>query len=101
MSFQIKKVTGDIEDFDKEKLRRSLMRPGASPEIADKIVNQIERNKEHFKTTDDVYSYALTQLKETNPHIAARYNLKKALLEFGPTGFPFEKFVDQIFKAQG
>ena len=33
--------------------------------------------------------------------MAARYKLKKAIIELGPSGYPFEHFVGQIFKEQG
>jgi hypothetical protein len=32
---------------------------------------------------------------------SARYSLKKALAELGPSGFPFEQFVAEIFRARG
>jgi len=35
-----------------------------------------------------------------SPSIAARYNLKRALMELGPAGYPFEQFVAHIFSAQ-
>jgi Holliday junction resolvase-like predicted endonuclease len=101
MGFFIKKVSGQIEPFDEEKLRRSLQRPGASTYIIDKIIKHIKNNLDKFPTTEDIYKYSLDRLIEGNPSIASRYNLKKALLEFGPTGFPFEKYIAEIFKAKG
>ena len=32
---------------------------------------------------------------------AVRYSMRRALSDLGPSGFPFEKFVAEIFKAQG
>ncbi len=90
-----------MEVFDIEKLRRSIARPGASPESVEKIIAKAQKHLSNFRTTEDVYRFALEQLREKEPHIAARYNLKRALLEFGPTGFPFEKFVAEILKGLG
>lgn len=101
MGFNIKKGNGHTEKFDKEKLRRSLIGPGASAETADRIIKHIEHNLSHFNTTDDIYKYALDRLQEHEPHIATRYNLKRAMLEFGPSGFPFEKYIVEIFKSKG
>lgn len=98
MSFLIKKSTEELEQFDREKLRRSLLAPGASEELVNHIINYVESNLDKFRTTEDIFVYALDQLQEKNPHIAARYNIKKAILQFGPTGFPFERFVSEIFK---
>jgi hypothetical protein len=33
--------------------------------------------------------------------VAARYSLKRAILDFGPSGFPFEAYVGELFKAEG
>jgi hypothetical protein len=32
---------------------------------------------------------------------SARYKLKKAIMELGPTGFPFEKFIGKILESEG
>ncbi len=101
MPLMIKKVTGELEEFDREKFRRSLLRPGASPELAEKILADVEKNIKKFATTEDIYRYALERLLKENHVIANRYSLKKALLEFGPTGFPFEKFVAAMFAELG
>jgi hypothetical protein len=90
-----------MEEFDVEKLKRSLTRPGASPDVIEKIVTYVQKNLSQFKTTEDIFRFALEQLKEKEPHIATRYNLKRALLEFGPTGYPFEKYIALILDAQG
>ncbi|HJZ22858.1 MAG TPA: restriction endonuclease [Candidatus Babeliales bacterium] len=100
MSFTIEKASGEIEEFDLEKFRRSITRPGASPELIEKLVKKAQKKLSEFKTSEDVFRFAFEQLKEEEPQIAARYNLKRCMLEFGPTGFPFEQFVAEIFKAQ-
>ncbi|MFZ5954239.1 MAG: ATP cone domain-containing protein [Candidatus Dependentiae bacterium] len=94
----MKKSTGEFENFDREKLKRSLIASGASDELANKIVEDIEINLANFTTTEDIFQYILDHLQKESSVLAARYNLKKALLQFGPTGFPFEKFVAEIFK---
>lgn len=96
----IRKSSGTLEQFDPEKLRRSLLIPGTNPHTADAIVAYVRKNIQHFRSSEDIFRYALDQLKEENPHSATGYNLKQALLDFGPTGFPFEKFVAEIFTAQ-
>lgn len=101
MVFLIQKSTGDVEEFDIKKLKRSLVRPGASVDVADKIIADVLKNIDQFKTTNDIYTYALEQLKQENPPVAVRYNLKKALLELGPTGYPFEQYVARLLQEQG
>jgi len=101
MAFNIKKSTGEIEEFDLEKFRRSITRPSASAQLIEEIIRDIQEKLSKFNTSEDIFRFAFERLKEKEPHIAARYNLKRALLEFGPTGFPFEQFVAEIFRAQG
>ncbi len=41
MPQKIKKSSGELEEFSPEKLRRSLLRSGASEEIVDSIIEEI------------------------------------------------------------
>jgi restriction endonuclease len=99
MSFYITKYSGQKELFDIHKFRRSLKRSGASSELIETLINELQ-NLHNIRTTHDIYEFAFARLREENPAVAAHYNLKKALFELGPSGFPFEKFVALIFKAQ-
>ena len=40
-------------------------------------------------------------LRHDNRPSAARYSLRRALFEFGPSGHPFEDFVAEIYKKEG
>ncbi len=44
---------------------------------------------------------AFDLLKRESYKIAGRYRLKNAIMEMGPTGFPFEVFVGKIFETMG
>ena len=101
MGFTIKKEDNEIREFDIEKFRRSITRPGTSPKLIEELVHYVEKNKSQFKTSEDIFRYTFELLKQKEPQAAIRYNLKRAILELGPTGFPFEQFVAQIFRAQG
>ncbi len=100
MSFEIIKATGNKEKFDLNKVRRSLKKSGAPDDLIQEIVQEIEKNKTSFTTTRDIYNFALHELKKTNKPVAARYNLKHALMALGPAGFPFEQFVAELFRKQ-
>jgi hypothetical protein len=52
-------------------------------------------------TTKKIYAKAFALLRKKRNGYAARYSLKNALMELGPTGYPFEHFVGQIFEIQG
>ncbi len=95
------KATGEREEFNAQKLRSSLARAGASPEAVDKIVDQIERELKDGASTKEIYHHAFKLLGQEEVSAAARYSLRRAIMEMGPTGFPFEQFVAEIFRAKG
>ena len=101
----IDKEDGSREEFASDKLQQSLIKSGANPTLADKIVRSIteeiakEGAEEH--SASEIYRRAFHHLKQLSLSAAARYSLRRSLLEFGPTGFPFEKYVAEILKAKG
>ena len=44
---------------------------------------------------------AFKMLKRKSRVSASKYKLKKAIMELGPSGFPFEKFVGKILEMEG
>ncbi|MDY0202324.1 MAG: ATP cone domain-containing protein [Tenuifilaceae bacterium] len=98
---EITKSTGEREVFQTEKLEKSLARAGANKEAIDEIVAEISEWLVDGVTTKKIYTKAFNLLKKKRNSYAARYSLKKALMELGPTGFPFEHFVGQVFAIQG
>jgi hypothetical protein len=97
----IVKATGEREEFNPQKLRDSLMRAQASSEAADVIVNTIEKELKEGMTTKEIYHHAFHLLGKEESPAAARYSLRRAVMELGPTGFPFEQFVAEIFRTKG
>lgn len=99
MPFYIKKASGEKELFDIQKFRNSLKKTGAPPDLIDKIAVEIQKLSP-IKSTKEIYRYALDYLYNVNPSLAARYNIKRALIELGPAGFPFEQFIAKLFQEQ-
>ncbi|MFA6269839.1 MAG: restriction endonuclease [Candidatus Paceibacterota bacterium] len=95
------KATGEKEEFNPQKLRESLARAGASIESSEKVISQIEDELKEGDTTKDIYRRAFMLLGKEEIPAAARYSLRRAVMELGPTGFPFEQFVAEIFRAKG
>jgi hypothetical protein len=95
------KANGEREEFAPEKLLGSLSKAGAKPETAEKIVKEIESRLKDGDTTKDIYKHAFDLLGQDQSPAAARYSLRRAVMELGPTGFPFEQFVAEIFRAKG
>ena len=102
MSIIVRKMDGALEDFDINKLRQSLMKAGAPEAVADEISNHIAGEFVGTVSTGDIYAHAFEILKgyKVKP-VAARYSLKRAVFDLGPSGFPFERFVAMLFKELG
>ena len=101
LDFYIKKANGEKEIFYYRKLEDSLRKIGADEEVIKEIVLEINKNIHDGITTDEIYKKAFSILKRKQKTVAIRYSLKKAVAMLGPTGFPFEKYVAEIFKDQG
>ncbi len=122
--FYVQKSTGETEIFSQEKLKQSLMRSGAESGVIERIVSEIlewmeVETKRLSETSDSVrwgqagmdsvfaipskkiYTMAFSLLRKRTTSNAARYKLKSAMMEMGPTGHPFEHFAGEIYKALG
>lgn len=95
------KSDGGREAFNPEKLQGSLMRSGAGPHTAARIAQEVTRTVHEDSRTYDIYRRAFALLREETRPVAARYALRRALLELGPTGHPFEDFVSHLFAVEG
>lgn len=97
----IKKASGDTEAFDISKLKASLKNAGADDDIASEIAADIENWVYNGVTTGKIYARAYKMFRRRKRSGAVRYKLKKALYSMGPTGYPFEHFIGELFKRQG
>jgi len=99
---KIKKYSGALVDFDLEKLKNSLKRTKADEDLIRKIIIDVQSKLYDGISTKEIYQMAYKMLNKTiSKSSASRYKLKKAIMELGPTGFPFEKFVAAILRADG
>jgi len=98
---EIQKADGTTEQFDGAKLEASLRRAGASMRTATDIRTSIERTLVPGARTDQIYKRAFALLRQQERSAAARYSLRRAIFELGPTGHPFEDFVAQLFRKEG
>lgn len=98
----ITKADGEQEPFDSAKLEHSLQSAGASSTVRARILAQIISDLHPGMMTEDIYARAFELLRthEATP-IAARYSIKRAVFELGPSGFPFEQFLAEVMRAHG
>jgi len=100
-TINITKKSGEHEPFSEEKLRRSLGRVHAPPALIDAVVAHVEGELTEGMKTSEIYRRAFSLLRKNDRPVAARYSLKNALMELGPTGRPFERFVGELLRSEG
>lgn len=98
---QIIKSDGTAVPFNPEKLFNSLVNSGAGEGVAREILSEIESDLNSGKSTKDIYRKAYHLLRMRSKAVAGRYKLKRAILDLGPTGYPFEKFVGALLMNRG
>ena len=101
MQIEIKKKSGEKALFDPDKLRQSLRRAGASSADIEIILKLVEEKIFDGISTHKLYQMAYAILRKTSNRAAGRYRIKKAILQLGPTGYPFEHFIGELLKYQG
>jgi len=97
---KIIKHSGDIVDYNPEKLKSSLLKSGAGQLVVKDILRQLEQEIFEGMSTKQIYKLAFGLLKKASNSHAARYNLRQAIQLLGPAGFFFEKFVARLFQSE-
>lgn len=100
-SIQVAKADGKTEPFDEGKLLASLKRAGAEESAAKEIAEFLKKDLYSGITTHEIYRRAFAHLRTHRRAAAARYSLKRAVQDFGPSGFPFEAYLSELFRAEG
>lgn len=100
-NFEVIKSSGKRVKFSLSKLRSSLKRSGASKETIDAIIDKVRDELYQGISTKEIYNRAFSLLKKKKSYLASKYKLKKAIYELGPTGFPFERFIQEILRYSG
>src|SRR5665213_1932217 len=101
MALMISKSDGTQEPFNPSKLTSSLRHAGAEAAVASDITHDIEKQLWRGISTQEIYSRAFVLLRQHKHAAAARYSLKRAVMEFGPSGFPFEEYIAELFRSDG
>lgn len=97
---KIVKHSGDIVDFNPDKLKTSLLKSGAGINEVESILKSIQNEVYEGISTKEIYKMAFALLKKTANSHAARYNLREAIRLLGPAGFFFEKYIARIFASE-
>lgn len=95
------KAGGGKEYFNLKKLEKSLLAIGLEKKFARALAEEVSLRYKKSVTTEEIRRYLMTRLKDYGPHVFGKYNLKKAIMNLGPTGFTFEKYVARILDEYG
>ncbi|MEL6676726.1 MAG: ATP cone domain-containing protein [Bacteroidota bacterium] len=97
----ITKSSGERVPYEAEKLRHSLAKAGADYGLVETILTEVEKSLYNGISSKKIYRQAFNLLKKQSRPNAAKYKLKRALMELGPSGFPFEKYIGEILAFHG
>ena len=97
---QITKISGELEEFNANKIVGTLKRAGASKEQIELIIDKVKSKLYPKMPTKKILDLVFRELKKS-PGVSARYDLKRAIMALGPTGYPFEKYVAELLKHAG
>jgi hypothetical protein len=101
MAFEVIKASGQPEEFNIQKLVYSLIRSGASEDVAWDIAREVESQIKPSMHTKHIYRIAKKILRQYSKAADMRYSIKKAIYMLGPAGYQFEKYFAGILKAYG
>lgn len=92
---RVLKSSGDVENFCSKKIYYSIREAGGSKKLATESVRGIEKKYHRGMTTKEILLILLKLLKK-EPGVSERYDLKRAIMSLGPSGFPFEDYFSRI-----
>lgn len=94
------KASGLEEKFSSRKIFHTILEAGGSGKLARHIIEIVKKEYYENMTTQEILEIVLRELKDF-PEIRARYDLKRAIMALGPSGFPFEQFFGDILRNYG
>lgn len=92
------KASGKLMVLFPEKRKHSLKRSLADEATSKQIVDAILTDAIDGVSTQEKYKKAFSSLKPNSRQQAARYKLKHAIIEQGPTGFTLKSFIEKVFE---
>src|SRR3989338_7319221 len=94
----IRKASGEIVIFDRDKFCQSVQKAGALEHIVQKVCSLVEREITPGTSTSKISQKATRYLlREHELLAAARYNLRNAIMQLGPAGVFFLGYVVALF----
>src|SRR3989344_4994336 len=98
---KVTKATGETEEYSSRKLEASLAKAGAGKDVVRRVVDGVRKELKPGVSTDAIHKAAASRLLKESSVLAAKYSLRRAIMEFGPQGFFFEQFVEALLSEYG
>lgn len=96
----IKKRSDKFEKFDFKKYKKSLVRSDIPQDITEEIVSELGDARQYF-STKQLNSKTYKLILRKSKLFAANYNMKQAIFNLGPTGYPFELLCAELYRVKG
>lgn len=99
---QIVKANGEKETFSEAKIIRSIQKIGIPAATQEEVLKHVHEKLYENMPTSEIYKHIVEFLDTTpHPYSKSKYSLKQAIMDLGPTGYPFEDYVATLFHAEG
>ncbi len=90
------------EPFSEQKVLASIQRARIPHSLRGEVLTHVKSKLYEGISTEEIYQHILEFLdKSPKPYIKSRYSLKEAIMQLGPTGYPFEDFISRLLVSQG
>lgn len=98
----IVKANGKNELFSEDKLIASIRNAGIKENIQTQVLNHVRSKLHEGISTGEIYHHITEFLGTTEePFQKTRYSLKQAIMDLGPTGYPFEDYIAKVLQLEG
>lgn len=90
------------EPFSEQKVMDSIRRARIPQSIRGEVLTHVKNKLYEGISTREIYQHILEFLDTIQkPYIKTRYSLKEAIMQLGPTGYPFEDFISKLLESEG
>ncbi len=97
----VRKKSRSLEDFSELKYKRSLQKAGLSKKNCDEIFAEITPKLDDYFSSAELHYKTYKAILKRSKIFAANYDIKRAIYNIGPTGYPFEILCAEMLKAKG
>jgi len=97
----VRKASGELVPYNPQKVKASLKRAQVEPKVINAILESLDTYVSNNMTTKQLYNHVHALLREMDRPRASAYNLKQAIMDLGPSGYPFEKFIAGVLTKLG